>query len=446
MKALLLLSNMALFMITTMLLFFDVSNVFVSAYSVVIIISILVTFKVAHGNILGFGFVFIAYNILMHFGFGIIHFLIDDTLAKELYSSWVLTFLQSSNYSLAILISALAFEAYTIAWLVGLNKKKTIGSKDKEVDECIETQERGACYTFGMLMLAGVFFYFVILWLTEKISFDMSYMDYRDGVMQGSALYSWMLVLYPTGLVYVFASSNKNRRMWGVILFFATAIILLATGNKGEVFYVVLATLGIVGYQNKKIGFRLASLLCIIMFIVIPVVTSTRSTGVGEGFSLEFASLTDPFLEIGMQIRCVVFSIDHVASGTYSFMHGYSYLRPVCSVLGYLLFPLRYLPEIPIDLTSSKSYFYGYGFTQVAEGYLNFGITGAVLVFAILGYLLGRLEFKRMGTRKLCLVGSVLVILINASRNVFIFVPGQITLMLILYYMVKFISRKKTRR
>ena len=435
---------MMLFLITAMLLLFDVGNVFVSVFSIVVIISILVTFKVAHGNILGLGFVFIAYNILMHFGFGIIHFLISDTVAGEIYASWTLAFLRSENYSKAIIISALAFEAFTIAWLLGLNKRQLSHFNDMEVTNT-EKRENGVCYTLGILMLTGVLFYFIILLVMGRMSFNMSYTDYRDSVMSGNALYSWMLVFYPTGLLYVIASADGKKRSIGVALFVATAVIFLVTGNKGEVFYAVLAALGILGYQRKKLNPKIVIVLCMIMFVIIPVVTSTRSTGVREGFSLEFASLTDPFLEIGMQIRCLVYSLDGVADGAYSFMYGYSYLRPVCEVLGYLLFPLKYLPEIPIDLTSSNSDFSGYGFTQVAEGYLNFGIIGSVLVFAILGWLLGRLEFKCMNTRKLCLIGSVLVILINLSRNTFIFVPGQITVMLILCYVVKVVPRIKIR-
>lgn len=433
-----------LFIITAMLLLFDIGNVFVSVFSIVVIVSVLVTFKVAHGNILGFGFVFIAYNILMHFAFGIIYFLISDTSAREIYASWTLAFLRSENYSKAIIISALAFEAFTIAWLLGLNKGQLSHFNDMEINTT-EERENSVCYILGILMLMGVLFYFIILLVMGRMSFNMSYTDYRDGVMSGNALYSWALVFYPTGLLYVIASADGKKRSLGVALFVSVAVILLVTGNKGEVFYAVLAALGILGYQKKRLNPKIVLFLCVIMFVIIPVVTSTRSMGVREGFSLEFASLTDPFLEIGMQIRCLVYSIDGVADGVYSFMYGYSYLRPVCEVLGYLLLPLKYLPKIPIDLTSSNSNFSGYGFTQVAEGYLNFGILGAVLVFAILGWFLGRLEFKCMNTRKLCLIGSILVILINLSRNTFIFVPGQITVMLILYCAIKVMPRIKIR-
>ena len=109
------------------------------------------------------------------------------------------------------------------------------------------------------------------------------------------------------------------------------------------------------------------------------------------------------------------------------------------------MFPLKYLPEIPIDLVSSKSDFSGMGFSQVAEGYLNMGIFGSVLVFVIQGYIWGKMEFRYMNSRKLCFVGSVLVILINCSRNTFIFVPGQITVMLILYYVAKMVSKIRVK-
>ena len=115
MKSLLLLSNIMLFLITAILPLFELGNGFISAFSIAVIVIILSTFKIAHGNILGLGSVFITYNLLMHFGFGIIHFLISDTAASEIYTSWTLEFLKSKNYSLAIIISALAFEAFTIA-------------------------------------------------------------------------------------------------------------------------------------------------------------------------------------------------------------------------------------------------------------------------------------------------------------------------------------------
>ena len=441
MKRLLFFWNIVLLFVTAMLLFYDVSNEFVSIFSVIVTVFIFATFKAAHGNVLSFGFVFIVYNILMHFGFGIIHFLVSDMYAKELYSRWILSFLRSDNYSLAIIISALAFESFTIAWLVGQTRRPPSEPNEIAENRYVEEREKSACYTVGMVMLVGTLFYFIYLFLIGRISFPMTYMDYRSSVVEGNPLYAWLMVFYPTGLLFVVAVSKGEKRAWGIALFTITAIILLATGNKGEVFYAVLAALGVLGYQKKKLSTSLVLLIFAIMFIIIPVVTTTRSSGVTEGFSLQFASITDPFLEIGMQIRCLVFSLDHVDVGEYSFMYGYSYLRPICRVLGYIIIPFRYLPEIPIDLTSSKSFFSGFGFTQVAEGYLNFGIVGAMLVFAIIGFWLGRLEFKKMSPAKLCVVGSDLTILINASRNVFVFVPGQVAAVLIIYFAVKWVSK-----
>ena len=440
MKNRLLLLNILLLMVTGMLLFFDVSKVFVSIFSVVVSVVLLMTFKRAHGNLLSFGFVFLAYNILMHFGFGVINFLISEEPAKELYSRWTLNFLKRDSYSLAIIISALAFESFTIAWLLGLGKKRPEKATVLLKKDSAESRERSICYAFGMAMLAGSLLYFIYLLGSGRLSLNMGYMDYRSGVMADNNLYSWMMVLYPTGLLYVVASSIGKKRSRGIALFIPTALILLITGNKGEVLYAVLAALGVLGYQKKKLSKKLILLLCVIMFVIIPVVTATRSVGVGEGFSLSFASITDPFLEIGMQIRCLVFSLDNVSDGAYEFMYGYSYLKPVFNVLGYFIFPLRNTPEIPIDLTSSHSQFYGFGFSQVAEGYLNFGIIGAMMFFAILGYLIGKVEFKKMSSSSLCLFGSILTILINASRNVFNFVPGQVAVMLILFFAIKMLS------
>ena len=446
MKKSLLLLNFLLLITTASLLFFNVGNVFVSIFSVIVSVLILFTFKIAHGNILGLGFVLMAYNLLMHFGFGIIHFLISDQPAKDLYSSWILLFLKSSSYPLAIITSALAFEAFTIFWLIGLKKKSTLSIEIFEEDEESDDRKKSACYTMGVMMLGAVLLYFIYLMLTGRLSLNMTYSEYIENVAKGNTLYSWVLVLYATGLLYVVSSSGKKKRVFGILLFIMTAMIFLLTGNKGEVLYAVLAALGVAGYQRKKLSIKIVALLCVIMFVIIPIVTATRSAGVSDEFTLKLSSFTDSFLEIGMQIRCVVYSIDGVAQGAYSHMYGYSYLRPIFRVIGYVIFPLRNLPEQAVDLSSSKSDFYGFGFTQVAEGYLNFGIVGAMLFFAILGFIFGRLEFKKMNPLKLSLVGSILAILINSSRNVFAFVPGQIVVMIAIYLATKIMSTISVRR
>ena len=446
MKNILLLSNIALLFLTTMLLIFDVGNVFVTVFSVFVAVVIIITFKLAHGNVLSLGFVFIVYNLLMHFGFGVINFLINDSIPKELYARWTLAFLRSENYALAIIISALAFESFVIFWLLGLKKTHVIRETSREIDINPSSSEKNVCYIFGIVMLGAVLIYFINLMIQGQFTLDMTYTDYRENIMKDNNLYSWVLVFYPTGLLYVIASSKGKKCMYGIVLFAIVATLLLLTGNKGEVFYAVLASLGIIGYQRKKLNKKHILLLCAIMFIIIPIVTSTRSTtGVKNGFSLEFASLTEGFLEIGMQIRCLVYSLDGVSKGMYEFMQGYSYINPLCAVLSYVIFPLGYLPEIPIDLSSSKSDFSGYGFTQVAEGYLNFGIMGAILIFAILGYFIGKLEFTKMRTTTLCFVGSVLTIFINMSRNTFVFVPGQVAVMLAIYMVCRLISKVKIR-
>ena len=436
-----------LLMVTASLLFFDVSKVFVSVFSVIVSVLILLTFKIAHENILSLGFVLIAYNLLMHFGFGVIHFLISDEPAKDLYASWTLAFLRSNNYSLAIIVSALAFEAFTIAWLVGLKRSQAISvelAEESNVDD--EERQKNACYIIGIFMLGIVLLYFGYLMLTGRLSLGMTYAEFMEKVSKGNALYSWVLVLYATGLLYVVSSFGNKKRTLGILLFAVTAVIFFITGNKGEVLYAVLAALGVAGYQRKKLNLKLVALLCVIMFVIIPVVTATRSMGVRDEFTLELSSFTDSFLEIGMQIRCVVYSIDGVESGAYTQMHGYSYLRPVLRIIGYIIFPLRNLPEQAVDLSTPKSDFYGYGFTQVAEGYLNFGILGSMLFFVILGFAFGRLEFKKMDPIKISLVGSILAILINCSRNIFTFVPGQVLVMLSIYLLTMIVSKMKARR
>lgn len=436
-KEFLLLSiNVIMMVIAIMFYVMGISNKNVSIMSIVSAIVIVITFKVFHKNILSFGFVFVLYNMVIHYGFGIVYFLLSPEAAKRAYASWTLSFLNSSNYSLAVLISILAFEMFTILWILGFKSHNVIGSQNDER----YFQNNNAFYVVGIIMLLITLIFFVVCLATGVFSLNSSYQDYRAALTDSSQLYNYVLIIYATGLTYVVAASDGRKLKVGIILFTMSAIILLLTGNKGEVFYAVLAALGIIGYKKYKMSPKMVVLIALIVFFIIPIVTATRSTGVLNNSQEIKGDLYEPIMEMGMQIRCVVYSLDKVADGTYNYMYGYSYIRPVLRLIGILIIPLRNIKDIPINFNVDFS---GMGFTQVAESYLNFGISGSLVVFGALGLVFGRKEGKVLTNSKLCLYGSILVILINMSRNTFVFVPGQMFLMILLYIIINYFSKNK---
>ena len=436
-KEFLLLSiNILVVIIAIIFYVMGISNKNVSIMSIVSAIVVIITFIVFHKNILGFGFVFVLYNMVIHYGFGIIYFLLSPEAAKKTYASWTLSFLNSSNYSLAVLISILAFEMFTILWILGFKSYNRIRTQNDEG----YLQNNNAFYVAGIIMLLLTLVFFVICLATGVFSLNSSYQEYRAALTDSSQLYNYVLILYATGLAYVVAASDGTKLKIGIIIFILSAIILLLTGNKGEVLYAVLAAFGIIGYKKYKMSPKMIALIVLIVFFVIPIVTATRSDGVLNSSQEIKGDLYEPIMEMGMQIRCVVYSLDKVADGTYNYMYGYSYIRPVLRLIGILIIPLRNVKDVPIDFNADFS---GMGFTQIAESYLNFGILGSLAVFGTLGLVFGRKEGKNLTNSKLCLYGSILVILINMSRNTFVFVPGQVFLMILMYVIIDYFSKKQ---
>ena len=127
-----------------------------------------------------------------------------------------------------------------------------------------------------------------------------------------------------------------------------------------------------------------------------------------------------------MQIRMSVYILEDLASKSVSYLYGASYYVPLINMF----------PFINLETATSaiKETYQGYGFSQVIESYLNFGAFGIILFFGIVGYLLGSAESKVKTKSGLAYLASVTCILINATRNHFAFVPGQIFIVTLVYF------------
>ena len=87
--------------------------------------------------------------------------------------------------------------------------------------------------------------------------------------------------------------------------------------------------------------------------------------------------------------------------------------------------------------------FLGMGFNQIAEGYANFGIFGAIIYFFTIGFFLGKNESMRLSLVRLGFIGCICSELINVSRNKFAFFWGHVLIIYILYFAILFLVNKK---
>lgn len=420
------------------------SPIVVSWLSVAISIVCLYIFK-RNKRVATFGLtsVLLLYTILTQFGLGTIYYLLGPQFLAN-YTDYTLRFLFSDQYVPAVLLGIIAVMSYTLSMCLGSLKATPVSERLKNNSKGHSAaQTKLAVYT-GYTFLTIVFLYFAFLLLSGKISLNMNYSSFRDGIIRNNGMFSYMLVLYATGISYVISTGNRKQIKIGLFIYSFSAIILLLTGNKGEVLYAILACVGVAQYRGLKIKPSLLIFLSTLLFIIIPFITSVRQKGVLNSLGEIGFSFTDSFVEMGFQLRVSVYVLEQFSQGIREFIYGFSYYNPIINIID------RFIPFIPLKLNAPISFdfktssaFAGQGFSQVAESYANFGLFGTIFCFLIIGFVVSKIESKSLSPLQLAYFTSIVVILINVTRNSFAFVPGQILLMTVLFFFLTSLIKKR---
>lgn len=440
-------------LIYSLLIFFNAADVSPKVMTWMALISsvcCVITFKI-NDKIATFGLcsVLLLYTICTQFGMVIVYFLLGESFVSD-YQIWTLAFLYSENLSRAIALGIISITIYTIVVYVVSSKSCSMDKRQPAINKLGDNEKTVVVY-IGYAMLAVTFLYLLYFLATGQISLHSSYNDFISNVSKNNLLWNYMLIIYATGIAYVVAAGNKKQLKTGLIMYGATALILFLTGNKGEVLYATLACVGVYQYRGNKMSMKLALMILMVVFVIIPVITASRGEGVlgslsGNG-GLNGGSFTSAFTEMGMQIRLSAYVLDEFQNGTRSLIWGYSYYSPFVNIIDRLLF------NVGIRIPAPASYnfvsrFPGYGFSQIAEAYCNFGLTGVMIFHFLLGLILSKIESRKemLSPAKLAYFTSIITILINATRNRFSFVPGQILIMSMIYLLIKLICQSKKRK
>ena len=373
-------------------------------------------------SIFCFSGVILLYTMMTQFGLVIpFAFFGKDILSQ--YSDYTLRFLESSSLSVAILMGSIAILTYTI-----VSQLVTILMPSRECEKQYGNKPDGQCgvlvYIGYALILLTLFFLLYYL-ATGAFRIGGLYSDYRKNVVNESNLYAYVLMLYSMGLIFIVACGTKQQIKHGLLLYCLPGLIFLLTGNKGEVMYSALAAIAVIIYRGYRPDIRLVIIVAATLLFVIPVVTSTRNLDPGlitEGINI---GLFDSFSEMGMQIRVSVYVIEQFSLGLRDFLYGYSYYSPIVNIIGNFL-PFVY--NSPPEDYNFSSEFAGMGFSQVAESYCNFGLVGIVLFFSIVSVCVSVRERQKLDGYQLAFLGCATSILINATRNRFAFVIGQLVM------------------
>ena len=350
----------------------------------------------------------LVYTIATQFGLVIPYFFFGRDILSQ-YHDYTLSFLENGTLPKAVLLGNIAVITFVFMKLYSKNKyrKKRIIKRNQKVND------ESKVYMAGIVMLLIVGFYFMFHILLYK-----------------SPLYSYILIFFYSGSIYLASSGTIKEHKSGWILWIILVLIFALNGNKGEFMYALLAVMGLKGIQGQKLSFKILMFMSAILFLIIPTITSLRNMGIAGNLSSAQINFFDAFSEMGMQIRTSVYVLDDLDKGVYGYLYGKSYFLPIFNLI---------TPFLNHTTATSliRSTYKGYGFNQVIESYLNFNIIGTIIYFGIIGYFLTKWENTAKDTLKLAYIGSITCILINATRNYFAFVPGQICVITVIYILVK---------
>lgn len=371
-----------------------------------------------------FSSVIIIYTVCTQFGLIIpYHFAGRDILNQ--YHDYTLSFLRYPQLAKATLLGNIAIMTFEFMRCVSKKKYRVM----KAAMDCYKgNSQKMKVIGTSLLSINLLYFAYHIIW--GSMSIFSTYEQFMNSSAYRSPLYSYVLIVFYVGTLYLTAAGEIKKSKIGWMMWVLITIIFAANGNKGEFMYALLAVMGMKGIQGNKISGKMIILIGVMVFLIIPTITALRDVGIVGNLSAASINYVDAFAEMGMQIRTSVYVLNDMDNGIYGMLYGQSYYRPVLNILnpfGSHMTATGFLREM----------YKGYGFNQVIESYLNFGLLGVFLYFGLVGYVLAKYECKVNNDVDVAFLGTITCILINATRNYFAFVPGQIVMVTVIYLVAK---------
>lgn len=290
----------------------------------------------------------------------------------------------------------------------------------------------------------------LLLWFWAIVShfgfgfFGVSYLEYQILVDNNMLLvYSYLLI--STGLVLLCSCSMTRVVKYSLAIFFIWGVVAFLIGLRGEVLFplsvvfVVIARNGYV-FDSKKVAIG--------VFVVLVLISGVREIR-GEGLNKSeisqlFSGPVGALAELGSSLRPVVEVISWRKGGD-DYIYGASYWAPFERALMRVsvFFP-------PIDAEQDDrllNVLVGeragpIGFSPVAEAYRNFGAIGVFVFFLVLAILFSFFDYRHPGVMGNSVLVSILLPFIIQVRNAFTPVPLQISLGLLLVFLVYLFSAK----
>lgn len=389
-----------------------VNRMLITLTSIVVTLSLIILYK----KRLGFHFSYLLYLFLTHYGI----FLVNVFTENPFYNSpfkydWYYFNLTKSQAIVSIFIIIFALFS-------------TLMPKQNKDSLEVSYSKRMSIAVVGYLCIIYFTIYYFILIYLNKINIGENYSEMHSR-LGDIPFYELSILIFAVGICFILSVIKFDKLKVFLLIVSMPSFLLLVTGNRGELFYPLLAGLGILILRKFKLNFKIIMLMIMVFFILFPLIKEFRNIN-NNNYDGRRIDISSSLIEIGYTLRPVSYIVlwDDMREPK---GNGISYYVPlqrqVANFLGkeritYENQPYSFRERLPTM-----------GFSVVAEAYYNFRILGMIMIPIIISIILYSLS-RSKNIYILSLGTGVLAILINNIRNAFSFVPGHIIFIIIIVF------------
>lgn len=390
--------------------------------------------------------VFIIIFWCFHFGVIVANAMAIDVTnmtGDDLIWRWI----NSPLYPRAEALAVLGIAAFTVVTLVN-SKDLELEGEEQEDEEAELTDNAGSPYFRSLKVLAYILLFGGIgYWI-----FIMSSLGGITALFAGYGVYLKFVESYPiistiywaigVGFTLLGVVGRKKDILTGVVLFALWGAVAFIMGLRGEVMYPTAAFLVMLARQVKLPWKPRYMIVPVVLLSMISFVREYRVDGrINENsFNPVFG-----LLEMGGSLQTVVITEEWIANGLDNFRYGETIYAPFERIVDRItLVPADASPKdfrmMNVAMTDRNG---PYGFSPIAEGFINMGAMGVVILMMMLSFFLNFFDTRPVSILADSYLGGIIFILFTFIRNSFTHIPGQsLLLALTLTIVYAFFKRK----
>jgi oligosaccharide repeat unit polymerase len=274
-----------------------------------------------------------------------------------------------------------------------------------------------ACIAFlaiGILQVGNILSY-------ERLTLFFGGMDIR-----GVGLFTWTAP--SAALALAVSAQTRRQKRWSYATALATLVIFLLSGNRSMALFPLLVGVVLWVKTGRQIPILAAAGLLALILLIIPVVGTLRDMGTYENLSIHSiakssadANISSALTELGGSAGLLAITLQTIPAQE-PYRIGASYLGYLWNIIPNVGTHLR-LSRAPREIMKESPSFtegmlrlspsawasvkvlgvndalyqnYGVGFSAVAEPYFNFGYSGVVVFFLLVGFFLARMDCNNL--------------------------------------------------